>query len=47
MKFDTYKRIANVWSSSQSNPKQAILQERGVCNEDVENVVDTVHAQPI
>ena len=43
----TYKCVDNVGESSKRHPDQTVLHKRGIGDENVEDVVDAVHAGPV
>lgn len=41
------ERVAQIRAHRDADPDQSILHERGVCDEDIENVVHAIHADPV
>jgi len=43
----TYEGVDNVGESSKRHPDQTVLHKRGIGDEDIEDVIDAVHACPV
>jgi len=43
----TYEGVDNVGESSERHPDQTVLHKRGIGDENVEDVIDAVHAGPV